>query len=196
MRELNKIYKILESYKPDDEYYKGYLSKTYGNARRTKYVLYASIITGVFVIVLTFLLFSINGMSSWNGVIQYAVATLISLGIGIIYVGLVNYFFCRDLPEEDVDYLNGVFRRNFVTDNDRDTRIRSRGNKLVIVDKGNKVYSTELVGNMDMYSLSIEKYYEMKLSGLVTEMVDCIIMYGDMVVDTVNLEGIVIDANF
>ena len=196
MRELNRIYKVLESYNPGDEYYLGYLSKTYGNARRTKYVLYASIITGIFIMTVVFLLFSINGISNRGRVIQYVVAVLISLGVGVIYVGLVNYFFGRDLPKEDVDYLNGVFRRNFAIDNDRDTRIRSRGDKLIIVDKGNKVYFTELVGNLDMYRLSIEKYYEMKLSGLVTEMVDCIIMYGDLVVDTVNLEGIVIDANF
>lgn len=189
MKEINRIYKILESYNPRDEYYTGLLSKTYGNAKRTKYVLYISLITGFLLFAMLYIFFMANPEEFSSRVFQCAFAVMISLSVGVIWVALVNSIFCKELPRDEVAYLNRLFRDSYTGVSDRQTCLVNSGKKLLLVDKGRTVYSTEYSYDLEMYNISIEKYYEVQGSGIALEIIDCVIKYGNTVLDTVNLEG-------
>lgn len=189
MKEINRIYKILESYNPRDEYYTGLLSKTYGNAKRTKYVLYISLITGVLLFTVLYTFFMENPEEFSSRVFQCAFAVMVSLSAGVVWVALINSIFCKELPRDEVAYLNRLLRDNYTEVYDRQTCLVNSGKKLLLVDKGRTVYSTEYSYDLDMYNISIEKYYEVQCSGIALEITDCVIKCGDTILDTVNLEG-------
>ena len=203
MKRVNSIFKVLRGYIPNDEYYQGVLLEAYRCSSWNMGVLYVSFIIGLLfslVLVLSALGYGSDLVLkfldylpiTYTPVVRYSAYLILFLAFFISEVVVVNAIFSKDLPKEVIDRLNNVFRENYEKIYNRYTYLLNSGKDLFLVDGKKKVKSIDCYDtnkNIENFSISVEKYYLIKPSGIPIEMIDCIVKYNKEIIETINLSG-------